>query len=161
MFFVLLCFSFLSVPVFASSNSSTHPSLFFQNSSKKSYLLHQAKQREFQQRRLIALKQRQKQLKKLQKQKELKNKIEDMEFQSHIDPDKLPPLNQRLSKKEETYWEHQNQIRFMEVARKRAFLKYKKQNQNYEKKKRSAVQTRLKKTQILRQKFKPVENSPF
>lgn len=170
MFFVLLSYFLLSCPALADSKLSdsknlAHPSLFFQNSSKKAYLLYQAKQREFKQRQALALKERETQLKSLQKQKKLKDKVEELEFQSHIHPEKIPSLSQKLSKKEEAFWEYQNQLRLMEVSRKRAFHNYKKQYKNYQKRKRSALQTRLKKTQLLRKKFKPinqaVESSSF
>ena len=170
MFF--LFYIFLSNPIFAEaslSNSklknphSAHISLFFQNSSKKSYLLYQAKQRDFKERRTLFLKDRKKQLKKIRKQKELKNKIEELEFQSHLFPDKIPSLSQKLSSPEESFWDYQNQMRLIETDRKRAFLQYKKQHQNYKKRKRAILQARLKTTKLLRQKLKsinPIAETP-
>ena len=171
---LFLFYFFLSTPIFAeaSVNSSKlknshsdHISLFLQNSSKKSYLLHQAKQRYFKERKTFFLKDRKKQLKKLRKQKELKNKIEEWEFQSHLSPDKIPSLSQKLSSPEESFWEYQNQMRLIETDRKRAFLQYKKQQEDYKKRKRAVLQARLKTTKLLRQKLKSInpiaETPPF
>ena len=171
---LFLFYFFLSTSIFAESSLSnsklknSHPahiSLFFQNNSKKSYLLHQAEQRDLKERKTLILKERKKQLKKLIKQKELKNKIEELEFQSHLYPDKIPSLSQKLSSPEESFWEYQNQMRLIETDRKRAFLQYKKQHQNYKKRKRAILQARLKTTKLLRQKLKSidqiVETPPF
>ena len=170
MFFTLISYCFLSQPALASLNSnpsklkqmkSGHSSLFFQNSSKKSYLLYQAKQRELELRNALAFKKRQKELKILRKKRELKNKLEELEFQSYIHPDKILSLSQKLSGDEKAFWNYYNQMGLIEVDRKRAFTQYKQQYKNHQKRKKSTVQSRLKATQILRKKFNPVENSPF
>ena len=144
-----------------SKKQASHSSLFFQNSSQKVYLLHQATQRQFQQKRAFALKQRQKELKKIKKQRALKNKIEEIEFQAFIQPNQIPALNKKLSLLEESYWEHQNKTRLRQRDRKKSFYQYKKQYQKYQNKKKLAVSNQLKRTQVLRRSFKPVEITPF
>lgn len=165
---LFLFYFFLSTPIFAEAGLSSsqlknphpaHISLFFQNSSKKSYLLYQAKQRDLKERKTLILKERKKQLKKLKKQKELKNKIEEWEFQSHLYPDKIPSLNQKLSIQEEAFWDYQNQMRLIETDRKRAFLQYKKQQEDYKKRQRAILQARLKTTKLLRQKLKSINQT--
>jgi len=167
---MIFLFSFcLLNSIFAqASQFDSHPphvSLFYQNSSKKAYLLHQAEQRYLKEKSKLALKKRQKQLRNLRKAKQLKNKIEELELQSYLYPDKIPSLNQKLSQQEEAFWDHQNQIRLIETGRKKAFLQYKKQYAKDKERKKSLLQTRLKRTNLLRQKLKSrhqtTEVSPF
>jgi len=165
------CFLFFVSPLLvegktpAKKSHHSHTSLFYQNSSKKAYLLHKARQKEFEGKKDRALRQRQRQSKGIQKEKAIQNKIEELEMKSHFQADKISPLGKKLSRKEEAFWSHHNQIRLIETARKRAFLRYKKQFNKDKKKKQTVLQKRLKRTQLLRKKLKSlyqtVEVSPF
>ena len=141
--------------------SPPHSSLFLQNKSHKAYLLFKNKQKQFKNKKEETLQARREEMKKIRKAKQMQNRVEGLEYKSHIQPDLIPSLAKHLSKQEEAFLEHQNQQRVFEIFRRRGFAKYKQAYQNYKNKQRAILANRLKKIQTLRNKIDLVEISPI
>ena len=153
---------FLPLVSWSSSHLSVpHSSLFLQNKSHKAYLLYKNKQNQFKNKQEKALQVRRKEMKKIRKAKQIQNRVEDLEYKSHIQPDFVPSLEKHLSNQEEAFLEHQNKQRGFEIFRRRVFSKYKQESQSYKNRQRVILANRLKKIQVLRNKIDLVEISPI
>ena len=119
--------------------------------SKKSYQEHKNKKQKFEDRQKLFLKNRREELVGLKKEKNENEKAYLLEFYSEFGMKKDSKHQTALSSSSEmAYLKHQKRNQSIERLRKSNFLEYKKDYENYQKKRQKIVASRLKKTQIFR-----------